>query len=491
MEDSSKSRATPKGLKNFGWQSLNLIQSLVPLLVILILLSVWFTTLRAEHHGWERFVVDLLFMLGLLVVLFFAEALEIAYTFLSDKNRDELGEPVGKFIEDMRSQLDLVYEAREWLVIIIIAMITLTAEHKKIYLPFVGEVHDLSFPVLSWTIPIPSRLLSLLFSLLFTTLPVIWFAQGPGKKIALSSSQQMIVWTRPVWWIIRKVGIFVKATGLNRPVEWIVGSGVTKRVFSRKESFSPSNTGFFLSCLQRYGFALHHLIIHIQVHQDGSCDVEQKFVLYLVRHPRKSFYRRLAFEESEFAQGKFESVSGYKLEAVGRKYANIGTLLDQIAEGTCPKNVMPSAKKHWDEQEERVKLGDRDIGVRAGFTTWEPVPSDADGAFAFRAEWKGSWKAGAFRVADGVEDDFEVKVDYPCKCFSLKITPDPEMRMIFTEVIPKVQLLENAHKGEELRLEAALSPAIDGAHGFLSAELDYPLPGANYTYEWLVRRIHD
>ena len=81
------------------------------MLLIATLLTVWFATVKAER-GWEHFVVDLLFISALLVVLFFAEALEIAYTFLSEKNPDEFGDSEGKIIEDIRKRANLVYEAR-------------------------------------------------------------------------------------------------------------------------------------------------------------------------------------------------------------------------------------------------------------------------------------------------------------------------------------------------------------------------------------------
>jgi hypothetical protein len=480
---------------------LEFCRSVFPVLVMLALFAAWFATVRAER-GWEHFVLDLFLMVSLLVVLFFAEAFEIAYTFLSDKNRDEFvvedaegvggaeGKKIIGIIDDIRKQPGLVYEAREWLVTIIIVMITLTAEHSKIYVPFYGEIHDLPVSLGSWSLVIPARMLSQSFSLLFTTLPVIWFAQGPGKKIALRSSVQILLWTRWVWWLVKKVGSLVDAAGLNRPVDWISNLVLVAKIFSRKESFSPSDQGFFLSCLQRYGFGLHDLVLNIQVHEDGSCSVTQKFILYLVRHRRKTFFRQLKFDESEFTAGEFLSVEGYTLAAVGRKYDDIGMLLDQIAQGICPAKVTRSSPKHWDEDNKRLPKGKRDIGVRCGITTYEPVPSEIGSAFAFATEWRGEWKANAVRVANGIDDDFEIKVDYPCRRFSLVITPDAGMQMLFTEVTASATLMENPHTGEENRLKNALNPSPNGVHTTLLATLQYPLPGANYKYEWKVRIAH-
>jgi hypothetical protein len=231
------------------------------------------------------------------------------------------------------------------------------------------------------------------------------------------------------------------------------------------------------------------LVISIQVHEDGSCDLTQKFILYLVRYPRKTFYRQLKFEESEFVGGKFHSAWGYKLDAVGRRYDDIGMLLDQVAQGICPNKVVPSSEKHWDEDEKRIQRDNKYVGVRCGITTYDPVPSVVDGAFAFATEWRGHWKAGAVRVTHNIEDDFEVKVDYPCKRFSLRISPDAGMRMLFTAVKAKTTFMENSHTGEEERLKNALQASENNLHKTLVAELEYPLPGANYKYEWTVRRI--
>jgi len=155
-----------------------------PKTLVLALLSVWYETVTA-HHAWERFFIDLLLVLSFLTVLFFAEALEIAFTFLLDKNFDEFGETEGEIMKTLRKQKDLFYEAREWLVVGVIVGITFVADFETIKFPFVRN--EVEFVRLFGT-DLPIKW-AFIFSLLFATVPVVWIAQTPGKKIGRSSSQ--------------------------------------------------------------------------------------------------------------------------------------------------------------------------------------------------------------------------------------------------------------------------------------------------------------
>jgi len=456
-------------------------------MLILVLLSVWFATVRV-HFGWEHFVLDLLGISALLTILFLAEALELAYAFLSDKNPDEFGEVEGEIMEDIRKKSDFFYEAREWLAIMIIVLITLMAETDAIYVPFFGKLPNLTVPlgVLTFSIKF-----TVIFSLLFTTLPVIWIAQGPGKKVGLASSLKVLVSTRWVWWLVKQVGDFVEQTGLSAPATVMARWLLATKKFSPNENFGPSDQGFFLACLQRYGLALHDLSITVTVHEDGSCHVRHKFVLYLVRYPRTTYSRQIRFVGSEIESAEFLSLKGYESPVVGRKYEDIGKLLDQISEGICPDKFKNIVQERWYRNNDRVKEENKENpkedGVRFGLTTWDPVPSKVDSACAFAAEWIGAWKQGAFKVGNDEEDWFQSRFDYPCRSYQLQILTDSGSKIFLSHILAEATLMGNPHTGEQQRLDDARKKD-GGQNTLLSAVLNYPLPGTNYKYSWKVIR---
>src|ERR1700730_488318 len=424
---------------------------IIPKTLLVTILMIWFATVKAEH-GWENFVLDFILISFLLVVLFFAEALEIAYTFLSDKNPDEFGPVDGTSMKEMRKRPDQVYEAREWLVIAIIVLVTLSTEFDRVYFPFLGEVPNLQIPFNGWHLTVKS---THVFSLLFTTLPIIWFAQGPAKKVGLAASQQTLVNSKWVWWIIKKVGAVVEVTGLNRPAEFVAAK-LLKRGFTSKDSFSPSDQGFFLAALQRYGFALHDLSITIQLHDHGACTVRQKFALYLVRYPRSTFFRQMRFPGSEALAPELFTVRGYECEAVGAKYEDICNLLNQISEGKCPDNARIPLQDTW-ALDNRPLDGDGKLtgkhfgadtdkvpaGVRFGISTDNPLPRDGIDAFAFWVEWCGKWKRHAFNVLSMQEDYFEMRFDYPCRSYELQIIKDDGLPLFFKDVTAESTFMDN------------------------------------------------
>jgi hypothetical protein len=471
------------------------LQWLIPKILLIIILLVWFATVRAEH-GWERFVLDLFLISFLLTVLFFAEALEIAYTFLSDKNPDQFGRVDGNVMKAMRARPDQVYEAREWLVIAIIVLVTLATEFDKIYFPFLGEIPNLRIPVNGWNLTVKS---THVFSLLFTTLPIIWFAQGPAKRVGLAASQQMIVNTKWVWWLIQKVDVIVKSMGLNRPAEYIAAK-LLKQGFTSKDNFSPSDQGFFLAALQRYGFALHDLSLTIQLHEHGACTVKQKFALYLVRYPRTTFFRQMRFPNSEALPPELFSAIGYECKSVGANYEDLCELLHQISLGNCPNNATISSQEMWTLDNQPL---DRDgkltgnqfgaisdkppAGVRFGITADNPVPPSGVDAFAFWVEWCGKWKGHAFNVTSKQEDYFEMRFDYPCRSYELRILKEDGATVFFRDIKAEATLMNNPHEGEQLRLDnARIAPKSKTT--LLHAKLMHPLPGANYKYSWKIRR---
>jgi len=455
-----------------------------PKTLILVLLSVWYETVNA-HHAWERFFIYLFLVLLLLTVLFFAEALEIAFTFLLDKNVDELGPSEGEIMKRLRKHKDLFYEAREWLVVGIIVGITFMADFETIKFPFVQ--HEIGYVRIFGT-DLPIKW-AFIFSLLFTTVPVVWIAQTPGKRVGRSSSQHVLNNTRWLWPIIQNVGSVIEATGLGGPGTWIADQLLKTKSFSPKENFSPSDEGFFLSCLRRYGFALHDLSITVVINADGSCSFRQKFVLYSAKYPRTTFHRRTIFDGGRPLNGRFVSFKGYESPVVvDRNYDEVDLLLDQIADGICPERFKAFPEDMWDTSSTLhpdPSVPDECTGYNLVVKTWNPLPVK-DKSCAFAAEWIGEWSIGALKVNDGESDFFQIRTDYPCRTSRLKIVAGSGTSIRLTNIQANATLMGNVHAGEADRLNSSVTEGVDT---LLQSTLRFPLPGANYRLSWVVRKL--
>jgi hypothetical protein len=238
---------------------------------------------------------------------------------------------------------------------------------------------------------------------------------------------------------------------------------------SDENRLKPSDEGFFLAALQRYGCALHELCVTICMNGDGSCEVGYDFILYLLRYPRSEFVRQLTFD-SKVTRAEICSLGGFRCVAD----ESIHVLLDKLAAG-APTAELQSVDPGF--------LFGRSIEAdkyaRFRFITSVSVP-DESGAFVIAAKCKGIWEPGAFRVRNEDPDYFKMLFDYPCRRYKLRITPHSTVHL--TNIEPHATFKGDKHEGERLRLQKSLRVE----KGNLCCVLDYPLPGAEYKYTWLV-----
>ncbi len=409
------------------------------------------------------------------------EAFEIAYSRLSDKPPDQFGKEVAPILADMRKHEDRVYEAREWVVILIIAGITILADFSEVYVPFFRRVNHPGhiYQAVGTHWPIKP---TVLFSLLFTTLPVVWFAQGPGKAWAKANPQFVIVWVNrlKVWPLVKLVGAALDKTKLGSPGE-LAGQVLTKFTEGLEPELRPSDQGFFLALLYRYGFALHELSISIRIRADGSCVAAQKFVVYLAEYPRNEFVRTLYFS-APYASAKFDRILGYQSPKAHQKYDQLCGHLQQITAGTLPPGVKiePEFCKADCSADST-----RQHGAVFKIESFERWPAE-NRSFVIVAETSSEWQAGAFEMGADKEDFYEMRFDYPCR-YKLSIITEASTGRRLANWQPSVTFMGNLHDGETLRLKEARRLESDTGEPGLFLDLQHPLPGAKYMYRWTVK----
>jgi hypothetical protein len=317
----------------------------IPAALTILLLSVWLATVMEPGEG--SFFVDALALLVFLAVIFFADALEVAYSLLRHKDIEQFGDTTGSILQQMHAKEDLIYEGREWLVTAMIVFITLIGEFQHVYIPTLQIVrwhvywHRFPVPDLLWVPVIHFAVHSTtLFSIFFTTLPVLWLAQGPSKKVARRFPQRMIEFGALLWYFgIRSVGWFTRNFGLDFPTDHV--SLLWEKIANLHDdsNLRPSDHHYFVASVQRYGYALHDLQLRICVDKDGGCTIEQRILYYVLTRPGNVFERRLNFENSRQLSFKQITAKAFRVDVIGEtgtpgRVEQVMDALDLIADKT-------------------------------------------------------------------------------------------------------------------------------------------------------------
>ncbi len=506
------------------WQR---IVSLVPSSVFgAVLITVWLTTVIVNSTMVNCTIVNsktlnstrsrslLLEVLALIVclaIIFFADALEIAYSLLRHKDVEQFGETTGSIFAEMRSNEDLVYEGREWLVTAMIVCFTLiVGEFDPVYWPsWHGAV---AIPNLEGIPVIGTIRAATVFSIFSTTIPILWLAQGPSKKIARRFPQRMVDAGALVWLLpIKFVGWVTNLLRLDEPTKVVVQWWEKVANLHDDSNLRPSDLHYFLASVQRYGYALYDIQMQITVDEDGSCAILQRLVYYVINRPCNVFDRRLTFPKAK--QCSFEKITAkaYRVGVIGEtgppgreqqvlrtlnliadrsmadspevsKLTEIKASLDIIPalDGVDPNNAAPDAARPAPSAHSTSAIDSGRLHYR--IDTCGSISSQ-EKAFALLVEFNSSWSAGAFEMKAHGSDFFYMNIDCPCQRYSLTVDTTEECRFRPVEVTAAAICGADPHWGERDRLQRSLafdSASPEGIH----CDLKYPFPGTKYQLLW-------
>ena len=474
------------------------IQYLLPRVLGLVLIVVWITS---ERMAGKFYVQDFILLFVLLGIIFFADALEVAYSLLRYKQVLQFGETTARLLKEIHDREDLVYEAREWLVTILIVALTLMAEFDKIYFPFVR--HEIG-PNLE--IPLIMNLKAkTLFSLLFTTLPVLWLAQGPSKKVARACPAKMLDAGALVWLLIKAIGWIINLLGFNGPTEVVAGQIKSLGNLSADLNLKPSDEAYYVSSVQRYGYALHDLRTDLEIHKNGSCTVTQRVLYYAISRPCDVFTRRLYLASAPVPG--FDIISLSAFSGPGIKEGNFGGLenptlkaLDAILDGGyqsletgCPAfsglDANPTISEIPDPNRRHGLMYRIDT---KGAIPVGPNPNGGDSrAFAILAEFRSAWGPKAFDLTPGKKDHFSMKFECPCYRYKLTIKLDPDCGVTLGEFTPEAFCAYEPHWGERDRLLESIPSDLPSCDAAFHCALDYPFPSTEYRITWSNQPTHN
>ena len=481
-----------------------IIRLVVPWILGITLLGVW---IGSERHDGKPYFENIFILFVLLGIIFFADALEVAYSLLRYKHPEQFGGAEARILKEMHDDENLVYETREWLVTILIVAITLMAEFDHgIYLPISGKEIGPNFYV-PGLFTIQARTL---FSLLFTTLPVLWFAQGLSKRIARDCPQKIFGAGALVWELIKKIAWFTNALGLNDPTEWLTKQLKKSEIFSDELNLKPSDHAFFIASVQRYGYALHDLSIKIVVEQSGACKVTVRVLYYVISKPCNVFGRRLSFDkalplpQNHFVPKPVEVYRGPVIQEADPSGKNNDVLrkeLDYIcsrgAEGSITSkplfSMIPANVTIVAIADPQPSLMHYRIDTHGSIPDERDTEEEADdralynyknkGAVAILAEFTSSWGPGAFDVTPLNQDFYYMNFECPCYRYRLTVETEPNCSIQFCEINPEAFCARDPHWGERDRLQRSLR-IEEASPKAIHCELYYPFPGIRYQLQW-------
>jgi hypothetical protein len=245
-----------------------------------LMLTEIFVQNNIQEHG--TFSIPIFALTGLCLGAYFvAEAFEISVTQLRAKESDRIPSSDAKFLLEIEANHHVFYEAREWLVIALVICLTLASDFKELH---VGR--SLSFP---------RGFVTVVYSLLFTTVLVIWTAQSPGKTLALEDPVALLRFCRFLWKPLLVMGTIMKEAQLFRPAEpmmQLIGALPGLRGGPR---LKPSQEAYYHTSIKRYGYALHYLQDEIFINRDGSGQFRQTGLFYVVCGQKTEFMRWFSF----------------------------------------------------------------------------------------------------------------------------------------------------------------------------------------------------
>lgn len=438
-----------------------------------VLLCTWVQSLPENHKSsWLG-----LLLFPILLFYFLAEGLEMAFADLRDKDLDQVKPELQSTLADMKVNKEMFLESREYLVIVLIVGTTFLTHFEKLVIPW-------------WPAPIETenKVWCLLFSLVFTTVPFVWIAQGPPKSLAISNSEAFFRVALWAWPILKLIGRLLQTLGLfipSRGLTWL-----THRIpqFRDGRNLPPSNRAFVQAALRRYGSVNYDLHFFLDIQPDGSCNLTRSSLLYVLTGSQRSEFRwRVQFDKAI----RTASVDA-RLHAV----PDTGENLDQLRQ--CLDAVI--ANQPFEKAENisgRVMVGQPTYDVSGNevlfrVATFLKVPDELRQlqirphhreAVALFSECKVETDPSTFRMNFGPGDPEEfyyATLSSACQRLRMTVRLADGVTKSFSGIRAEATIQDNWVARESHRLGDALTKDLRE----INFDLAFPLPGTKYSLYW-------
>lgn len=165
--------------------------------VQVFLIAVWFATVF-RLFSWPAALFNIASVLGAMFILFTAEGLELAVSALLEQGPEWIGDSgASRVWREIYGDPQTFFSTRQIFVAGVITWMTSTTTFPFVFVPFMGQVNRAS------SVDIPS-----LFSVILTTLTVLWWSQVLPKQLSVRNPEAFFSWARWLCRIIKYISKF-------------------------------------------------------------------------------------------------------------------------------------------------------------------------------------------------------------------------------------------------------------------------------------------
>jgi hypothetical protein len=443
-----------------------------------LLVLIWLATLveqwRAGNHAatWLALVA-----VGLLFILYFAEGIELAVTDLLDKEPDQVRErAVRRTLQDIQSRSAFFYAQRQVFVVVIIAFTSLITAYAWIYVPFAGRVSAYGLPF--W------------FSLVFTTLTVLWFCQVTPKRLAVLNSELFLAQSRFVWLLIKAIG----ALGLPNPSNQLVALIQQHSDYRHSRHLLPSRAAHYALTSQLEGLSLDRYSVRISLDEHGAAGIVKRFLVLFLHGAHGTIDGSL--DAAEFAEEPQVRLLGLYLVPAAERFESLAVELDtrfqeQVEDrAESPRQNLLAEWTHTI----RTDVGPSETGSGQRLTWaiegellperfWpqeqpEEAASSPYAALLYQVEAQVTGRSGCSPGGD----HWSETVVLPCRTYAIAV--DAQRGSGLSVVATGVSVSATGSTTALARESERYTKIALARRG--SVEIPFPLQGASYTLRWRV-----
>ena len=443
-----------------------------------LLLTVWLCTLGAlSHSGSSRQWFDAATIVVLLLILFYAEGLELAIADLLDKQPDQLTDlRMRDLLREIQRDGDFFFSTRQVFVVLIITYMSLATNYEWIFLPFIGRYSEHEAPF--W------------FSLLFTSFTVLWFCQVTPKRLAVMNSELFLKHSAFLWPLIKMTGLL----GLPSPSDDLVWIFKRFTGYRNKRHLRPSAAAHFNTTSNIYGTSLDQVRVEISTAKSGLISIKKRYAVLFLSGRRSCHEEKIYFRSSVASPPKV-TILGLYATAIPERLEMISNNMDKIFRNEEP----PDEVMKIEEWSHHVSVQvDDDVFHGGQWISWiirsaQPLPESLHWTANPETDYKTLAAVLIYEIEVIVPEpalrasgeDFEQVwpefFESPCRSYTLVLRGtefQQEAGFHYCDVRLKqgsIVLTDETAKCTKLAVAASRSGIL---------KIEYPLQGATYTVHW-------
>jgi hypothetical protein len=465
-------------LRETATEMLSHVRSFILWVAWAALLAIWVATLW-KHLGKHDSTPLLLaaISIALLVLLSFAEGMELAVADLLDKDASQVSDSrTRELLSAIQQRSGFFFAQRQVFVVLIVSFTSLATSYDWIYVPFYGETRNAS--VAFW------------FSLTFVTLTVLWFSQVTPKRLAVANSEIFLGYSKFVWTAIRLISLL----GLPNPTDQLFYIARKFTPFARERMLLPSRSAHYNTSAHLYGFALDKLATYLSMGRAGTAGIRKRFLI-LFLYGRHAHVYGYVDSNSMFKKLPTVTLKSLYVLPTPERLEFLTDTLDAIFDedsNTLNRLGLKNRISEW-VGTVSVSLEESDWEETGQHATWliegQPLPESCWPVIeddrsvrplvAFLYEVEAESDTGSFVEVDG-NYIWQETMGLPCREYDIFIASDSDAELGIairackvTLVGPGAEIPEDTHK--------LTRSAVSGKDRL---KVLYPIQGAEYTISW-------